>query len=616
MKYTNVILENDELQDALATVDMKDSVTGVVNGRIPNPGEVDCKPKIMEMLGCEWMSACHPFLNSLLYKLTPEFDGAAIGLTESEAEKVNKLYDLGKSRGFINEAGDEPDEDSSSKEKDDSSSPSSDDGEGSGEDSEDSSPDEDGEEDSRNDEDGGGDNGSSQTKAEPEPEDEEPADSSEYADNPDTGTKELEVNFSDVAETDNPDQPKDDMLDAERDYAERLSRCLNYDDDEDDEFYGESKKRSHKKGLNEAFSQDYSNVTPHTFHKEIPSDKKTVYYVVISEDDDVRPLASWFLNLKFEKIDADNDSKVGSVYLDKIIDLAKKAEKKYPDMFIKIFKEPMHSGKMPKIHLNYGKSQFKNASSPIAEYIPGDSSGYGGMWVLKDKLYHYELRDLVGESVSEASKDILSKNDGLVANVFLNHEEEINSKGTDTGVSTDEFKKFLTELMEKEADDIPSRRKILINISRMRDKISIISYLYNLMLKAKGLGTGGHYKESVSEAGEKDSSDDEEKEKPSKKADDSSEEEDSEDDSEDDDEESKSSENSMDLKLKYSQLFKQTLASLKLKSVNKATPQQRAKFWATIYKEWKIDGIDGPVPFTFLTDKEQEKLDRGIFIGQ
>ena len=80
----------DEFQAALAKIDMTESSLPVWHGRLVE--NVDCYNKVKTLLEIDEFEKAHP----MLYRLN--FDE----LTEDEVAKVDKLYNLGVERGFIN----------------------------------------------------------------------------------------------------------------------------------------------------------------------------------------------------------------------------------------------------------------------------------------------------------------------------------------------------------------------------------------------------------------------------------------------------------------------------------------------------------------------------------
>ena len=84
-----ILTEFDELQAALAKVNMNESVLPYVNGRlVSNDKAYNMTQKI---LNCPEMISAHKYL----YELDMD------QLTEEDEDKISKLYDLGVKRGFI-----------------------------------------------------------------------------------------------------------------------------------------------------------------------------------------------------------------------------------------------------------------------------------------------------------------------------------------------------------------------------------------------------------------------------------------------------------------------------------------------------------------------------------
>ena len=83
-----ILTEFDELQAAMAKINMNESVFPYVNGRLVDS---DSFNKTQKLLNCAEMISAHKYLYDLdLDQLTPE-----------EKSKIDKLYDLGVERGFI-----------------------------------------------------------------------------------------------------------------------------------------------------------------------------------------------------------------------------------------------------------------------------------------------------------------------------------------------------------------------------------------------------------------------------------------------------------------------------------------------------------------------------------
>ena len=83
-----ILTEFDELQAALAKVNMDESVLPYVNGRLVDDEAFNKSQKI---LNCPEMISAHKYI----YELDMD------QLTEEDTDKINQLYDLGVKRGFI-----------------------------------------------------------------------------------------------------------------------------------------------------------------------------------------------------------------------------------------------------------------------------------------------------------------------------------------------------------------------------------------------------------------------------------------------------------------------------------------------------------------------------------
>lgn len=83
-----VLTEFDELMNAVEKINLNEAVMPFVNGRLVNS---DSYNKVQKILDCPEMISSHKWLYNL------DLDQ----LEEDEVEKINKLYDLGCNRGFI-----------------------------------------------------------------------------------------------------------------------------------------------------------------------------------------------------------------------------------------------------------------------------------------------------------------------------------------------------------------------------------------------------------------------------------------------------------------------------------------------------------------------------------
>jgi hypothetical protein len=85
-----ILTEFDELQEAMKKINLDESVLPYYNGRLCNADSVN---KIQKILNCPEMISCHKYLYNL------DLDQ----LSEDENDKVEKLYQLGVDRGFIDD---------------------------------------------------------------------------------------------------------------------------------------------------------------------------------------------------------------------------------------------------------------------------------------------------------------------------------------------------------------------------------------------------------------------------------------------------------------------------------------------------------------------------------
>ena len=83
-----ILTEFDELQAALAKINMDESVLPYINGRLVDDEAFNKSQKI---LNCPEMISAHKYI----YELDMD------QLTEEDTDKINQLYDLGVKRGFI-----------------------------------------------------------------------------------------------------------------------------------------------------------------------------------------------------------------------------------------------------------------------------------------------------------------------------------------------------------------------------------------------------------------------------------------------------------------------------------------------------------------------------------
>lgn len=108
MKYEKSILsEEEQYRAALSRCHLSESTMPISRGYLVE--NVDCYNKITHILNTKEMENCHKFC----YNLDVE------DLSESDIEKINNLYKLGKERGFINEDDDDDENKSSEEDKED-----------------------------------------------------------------------------------------------------------------------------------------------------------------------------------------------------------------------------------------------------------------------------------------------------------------------------------------------------------------------------------------------------------------------------------------------------------------------------------------------------------------